>query len=158
MTITVANLENVPEIIALCYKNFNEFGKNLPKPDTIQAVKSMSSFVVDGLVFVKKEENGTIEAGTEPSSTIVGVLVLTPFNFWWSEENVLHTATMYVVPEYRNKNVFNELIEEAVEYTNKMGVKLYSDILIEDDLEKKDVLMRRKGFKKTGSIYLYEGK
>lgn len=146
MTITTATLENVPEIIALCYKNFREVGAKLPKPETMKALRSMCEFVTQGLVFVKKEENGTI----------VGVLVLTPFNFWWSEENVLHTATMYVVPEYRNKNVFNELMDEAIEFTTQMGTKLYSDILIEDDLEKKDVLMRRKGFIKTGSIYLYE--
>lgn len=144
--VTTATLENVPEIVALCYKNFNELTAKLPKPNTMEAIKAMCEFVDKGLVFVKKGENGTI----------VGVLVLTPFSFWWSDENVLHTATMYVVPEYRSKNVFNELIDAAIEYATHMGVKLYSDILVEDDLEKKDVLMRRKGFKKTGSIYLYE--
>ena len=144
--VTTAKLENVPEIIALCYKNFNENGVDLPKPDTVTAVKAMSEFIKDGLAFVKKDENGKI----------VGVLVLTPFTFWWSEEVVLHTATIYVLPEYRDKNVFDELVEEAKAYSSYMGAKLYSDILIVDDLDKKDKLMRIKGFKKTGSIYKFE--
>lgn len=143
MTITVANLENVPEIIALCYKNFAEIGQHLPKPDTLKGVASMSEFVSNGLVFVKKEENGKI----------VGILVLTPFNFWWSETTVLHTATLYVLPEYRDKNTFNELIEEAQSYADHVGTRLYFDKLI--DSEALDVLIRRKGFTKTGDIYVY---
>lgn len=148
MTISIANLEDVPQIVAVCYKNFHENGENLPKPDTMKAVKSVSSFVNDGLVFVKKDENGTI----------VAVLILIPFEFWWSDEVVLNTATMYVVPEYRDKDVFDELLAEAKEYADVNGSKLYSDIMVEKDLDKKDVLMRRKGFVKTGYLYRYSPK
>lgn len=144
--VTVASLENVPEIIALCYKSFSEIGKNLPKPDTIKAIGSMSEFVNNGLVFVKKTEN----------DTIIGVLALVPFDFWWSEETVLHTATFYVVPEYRKDKVAKELVEAAQEYAKVNDAILYLDVFTEDDLEAKDVFLRRQKFDKSGYIYRYK--
>ncbi len=144
MTITSAKLENVPEIIALCYKDFDEVGESLPKPNTFKAVESMSYFINEGLVFVKKEENGKI----------VGVLALTPFDFWWSEVPVLHTAVLYVLPEYRKFRVADELIEEAKSFADVMEVTLYFDIPL-TKMELKSKYLEKKGFVKSGEVLRY---
>lgn len=143
MTVEVAHSENIPEIIALCYQNFGVIGKNLPAPNTLKAIKSMGKFVSDGMAFVKKDENGTI----------VGLLVLTPFEFWWSNEPILHTVTFYVVPEHRKGNTAKELLEAAKNFANVNEVPLYLDIFTEDELETKDAFVRSQGFEKSGYIY-----
>lgn len=147
MTVEVANLENVPEIIALCYKDFDEVGSGREKPDTIKALKSMCDFVNMGLVFVKRGENGTI----------VGILALSPFTFWWSDVNVLQIAVIYVLPEYRKNRIADELLKEAKEFADVNEVKMYLDIP-EKDLERKGIYLERKEFKKTGEVFCYSPK
>jgi len=142
--VTAATLDNVPEIIALCYKDFDEVGKTLEKPDTITAIRSMCNFVNQGLVFVKKAEN----------DTIVGVLALTPFNFWWAEKPILTIAVVYVLPEQRKNRVGDELITEAKAFADASETKIYIDIP-EKDLDRKGIYLTRKGFEKVGEVYSY---
>jgi len=142
--ITAANLEDVPEIVALCYKSYYEIGDILPKPNTEKALSFMVDTVNDGVVLLGKHPE---------TNRIIGVLALVPFEFWWSDEAVIHAVTFYVDPGHRNSTVAKDLLNSAKEYAEINDVRLYVDILTNIDLESKEVFLKREKMNKVGSLF-----
>lgn len=143
--VEVANLEDVPEIVSLCYKNYYEIGAKLPKPNTKKALSFMSDLVQTGLVFVYRDKE---------TQRIEGLLGLTPFEFWWSEEPVLHAVSFYVTPNFRKEGVGKLLLTQAKDYAKINKVRLYVDIMTDQELDKKEVFLRRERMEKMGSLFM----
>lgn len=142
--IKAANLEDVPTIVACCYKSYSEIGSELPKPNTNKAIQFMSELVSDGLVFLARKID---------TNEIIGHLAMTPFSFWWTNETILHSVDFYVKPEYRKLKVAKELLRSAEEYASNIGTKVFLDIYTTDKLEEKEIFLRREGYNKVGILY-----
>lgn len=144
-SVSTANMEDVPELAALAYKSYGEIGGNLPEPSTEAILTFFSSLIKDEIILIVREQN----------KRIVGVLALTTFNLWWSEESVLNSAFFYIIPEFRKDNIARLLLESAKEYSNLNNVKLFIDIFTDLDLDKKEIFLKREGFTKIGSIFSF---
>tara|TARA_X000001382_G_C3045934_1_gene139447 strand:- start:99 stop:554 length:456 start_codon:yes stop_codon:yes gene_type:complete len=73
--------------------------------------------------------------------------------FWWSENNILINSFLYILEEHRNFTNAKKLILGF----NKLGEKHLAPIIMgtsdAKDMERKDMLFNKLGFRKLGGQY-----
>lgn len=94
---------------------------------------------------------------TVDRNVISGFIALCPQESYWSDDIGLTSLMFYVHPEYRKANALM-LLRAARKFAQSEGkeLTLYLDTLV--DMERKDKLFTRFGFRKRGGSYTLEVK
>lgn len=148
--ITTARLEDVPQIVSLGYASFHEniIEDYSCKPDFNKVLITLTELVMSGYVLVVRNEDNP--------NTVEGVLAFKRDSLWWTNDEVLYEALLYVKPEVRTFKLFKNLLNEAKEYAIMNKIPLVFDLFTQKDVNKKRKLLTYLGFKECGSFFVFD--
>lgn len=151
ITIKSAQPEDIPQLVSLGYKSFeeNELIQFCAKPDFNTVLVGFTDMVIDtGMVFTLRNK--------ENPNVIDGVLALKQDSLWWSTEPLLIEAFFYVKPEVRSFKMAKTLLSNAKEYAIMNKIPIVMDLFTQKDVEEKKKLLKYMGFKECGSFYIFK--
>lgn len=137
----VTDENELPQIIELILPVVQEMGLNFPCPN----IKKMAVFLyeifkqVPIFVYVKEDE-------------IIGTFIFKEESAWWSEELLLAEICFFVKQEHRSLEIANDLIDCVISYAVSRKLPFVTTPITAKKLDGKEVLFKRKGFKKIGTI------
>ena len=144
MKVRPADFGDVSDIVRLLMDHFyteHDVGVKLPlSPERV--FEHVMSHIGGGQVFVA--DNGEI----------VGVLMLKPFYPWWTTSPVLSDGGFYVRKDCRSAKLFSAFMDCAESFASTQKLPLIIDLFNKEDVDRKDVLFRRRGFIRVGGTYL----
>ena len=148
--IEVAQLEDLPDVVNLILKRGEEFdyeshGFPLPQRDAI--VKTVVKGWQQAPCFLVKVDGQT-----------VGCASLTLFSFGWSDEKVLSSFMVYILPKHRNNDRVKGLYGAIKDYANCNGLLYADDYIAIDRVAARQRLMRSLEFQESGYLFTYNGK
>lgn len=149
MSIEFALEEDIPQIVALSYKSFEESQMQEYKchPDFDKSLVFLANAVIKEMVFVKRNE--------QDQRLIDGMYVGTRGTAWWCSEVYLSTNIFYIKPEYRSFKLAKLFVTAAKEYAIIKELPLVFDLFTQKDVEKKKKLFKFLGFEEYGSILAF---
>lgn len=143
----LSNPEDLVEIIDFLPDQLKEIDFNGMQPDPQRMVESLYVALLRGKIWVAKKDD-----------KLIGVLALTPQQFWWSSEYFLTDLSFYVSPEYRRSKLGAKLLQLAIEYAKIEGLKLIISLFTTTDLKRKEDFFLRMGFTKVGGEFVMDNK
>lgn len=144
MIVRPADFGDVSGIVQLLTEHFyveHDVGMKLPLSHQ-RVFEHVMTHVGDGAVFVA--DNGEI----------VGVLMLKPFYPWWTTAPVLSDGGFFVRKDCRSAKLFSAFMDFAESFASTQKLPLIIDLFNKEDVDRKDVLFRRRGFARVGGTYL----
>ena len=126
--------------------SFSINGKS-PKIHWGRVSHKINSVLLDGVVFVVRDEDGNI----------VGSVGLEETDHWWSNENFLGDSWFYVLPKHREitdgEKPSNLLLKTAMAYAKEKNKPIVMGIYNITSIEKAEKLFFKNGFHKIGGTY-----
>tara|TARA_R100001530_G_scaffold60521_1_gene43731 strand:+ start:261 stop:701 length:441 start_codon:yes stop_codon:yes gene_type:complete len=122
-------------------KNFEEEVKelNYPKVDNDKLKSRIFYFIEHGKILMVKNLD---------KNKLIGVSVIHNTEYLWSKENILNVQVIYVLPEHRTLEVFNNIMKIIKTQANDNAIHLsISTKLIASNL------LERVGFEQMGNIW-----
>jgi len=122
-------------------KNFEEEVKelNYPKVDNDKLKSRIFYFIEHGKILMVKNLD---------KNKLIGVSVIHNTEYLWSKENILNVQVIYVLPEHRTLEVFNNIMKIIKTQANDNAIHLsISTKLIASKL------LERVGFEQMGNIW-----
>ena len=135
-----AKNEDTDEIFEIL-KNFEEEVKelNYPKVDNDKLKTKIFYFLKHGKILMVKNLD---------KNKLIGLSVMHNTEYLWSTENILNVQVIYVLPEYRSLEVFNNIMKIIKTQANKKAIHLgISTKLVASKL------LERVGFEQMGGIW-----
>ena len=135
-----AKNEDTDEIFEIL-KNFEEEVKelNYPKVDNDKLKSRIFYFIEKGKILMVKNLD---------KNKLIGVSVMHNTEYLWSKENILNVQVIYVLPEYRSLEIFNNIMKIIKTQENKKAIHLsISTKLVASKL------LERVGFEQMGGIW-----
>ena len=135
-----AKNEDTDEIFEIL-KNFEEEVKelNYPKVDNDKLKSRIFYFIEKGKILMVKNLD---------KNKLIGVSVMHNTEYLWSKENILNVQVIYVLPEYRSLEIFNNIMKIIKTQANKKAIHLsISTKLVASKL------LERVGFEQMGGIW-----
>lgn len=123
-----------------------EAGLGFPAIDPVRVMAGFHRCFETGGVWVVEEDG-----------KIVGAIGLYLNQYWFSAEPYLADMFYYVAPEARTSKAAKALLNEAKAFAAEVKLPLLIGILNANDLERKDIFMKRAGFKRAGAFYVLRG-
>jgi hypothetical protein len=150
MFIDLARKEDLPRVVDLIMQRGDEFdyesnGFPLPKKHIV-ADTVYKNWMVSPC-FVVKEDN-----------EIVGLASTALFSFGWTDEPVLSTFMVYILPKHRSFDKIKQLYKAVQSYARLQGILYADDYIAIDRADARARLMRSLGFKQSGFLFTYNGK
>lgn len=88
---------------------------------------------------------------------IIGCACLSLSTFGWSKEIHLDTFMVYILPEYRNYAILNNLYKKIKNFAKLQGL-LYVDVYLgKDKIDERRRLIRSNGLTEIGIFVAYKG-
>lgn len=144
-----AKPEDIPQIVALGYKEFEENG--FPslgiEIDFNKLMPFITDLVLNHVVLVKRNK--------ENSKLIDGVVLFQISPTWFSSTPMLNSVFMYVKPEYRDIKIVRNLLNVAKEYGIMNKLSIVFGLTTKKDVEKKRKLFEHLGFEDWGSSLIW---
>lgn len=141
-----ASLTDISGILALL-SIMHEEAESLPEIDWAKTTHAVADVVLSGVALVAKNKEGHVVGS-------IGGYVTSQ---WYSNAPHLGDLWYYVMPDYRKTKAAVSLMEGFKEAAAAIKVPLQVGHVFGDkDLDRKDKLFRRLGFKPVGSIYVGE--
>ena len=126
--------------------SFSINGKS-PKLHWGRVSHKINSVLLDGVVFVVRDEDGNI----------VGSVGLEETDHWWSNENFLGDSWFYVLPKHREiadgEKPSDLLLKTAMTYAKEKNKPIVMGIYNITSIEKAEKLFFKNGFHKIGGTY-----
>ena len=144
MKVRVADFSDVSDIVRLLMDHFyteHDVGVKLPL-SADRVFEHVMGHIGGGQVFVA--DNGEV----------VGVLMLKPFYPWWTTAQVLSDGGFFVRKDCRSAKLFSAFMDAAESFASSHKLPLIIDLFNKEDVDRKDVLFRRRGFSRVGGTYL----
>jgi N-acetylglutamate synthase-like GNAT family acetyltransferase len=135
-----AKNEDTNEIFEIL-KNFEKEVEelNYPKVDNDKLKSRIFYFIEHGKILMVKNLD---------KNKLIGVSVIHNTEYLWSKENILNVQVIYVLPEYRSLEIFNNIMKIIKTQANKKAIHLsISTKLIASKL------LERVGFEQMGGIW-----
>ena len=135
-----AKNEDTDEIFEIL-KNFEKEVEelNYPKVDNDKLKSRIFYFIEKGKIIMVKNLD---------KNKLIGVSVMHNTEYLWSKENILNVQVIYVLPEYRSLEIFNNIMKIIKTQANKKAIHLsISTKLIASKL------LERVGFEQMGGIW-----
>ena len=135
-----AKNEDTNEIFEIL-KNFEKEVEelNYPKVDNDKLKSRIFYFIEKGKILMVKNLD---------KNKLIGVSVMHNTEYLWSKENILNVQVIYVLPEYRSLEIFNNIMKIIKTQANKKAIHLsISTKLIASKL------LERVGFEQMGGIW-----
>lgn len=150
--IKFAKPEDIPQIVALGYKEFEENGFTSLGIDIDfdKLVPYITNLVLEHVVLVQRNE--------ENPKLIDGVVLFQIAPAWFSSVPVLTSVFMYVKPEHRNIKIVRNLLNVAKEYGIMNELPIVFGITTQKDVERKRKLFKHLGFQDWGSSLIWTHK
>jgi len=140
--LTKAKDSNIPELIKLLCLMPDEADTIYPPYNKNIMVKYLKNVITQELCLILIKD-------TKIVGTIGGVLS----RFWWSENKILINSFLFILQEHRNYVNAKKLITSF----NKIGEKHLVPVIMgtsdAKDMERKDMLFNKLGFRKLGGQY-----
>jgi GNAT superfamily N-acetyltransferase len=115
----------------------------LPPVDMGKVLKGIWECDSTGVIFVAEQDGSIVGA--------IGLVLAEP---WFSSETLLYDKFFYVKREHRASNAGDDLLSAAKKYASILGKPLNINHWFGEDIDRKDVYFRRKGFQRAGGIYV----
>lgn len=96
--------------------------------------------------------NGVLLAETD-DGRICGTIGGYTDTYWWSDQSFIRDGWFFVAEFARGAGIGAALLTKFCEEAGRTGLPVQISIITGDELEKKDELMKRLGFRKIGGIY-----
>jgi len=141
-TIQFAKPQDIPQIVAMGYKVFEEIQmeQNIPAPSKNELLNVVTDAVIQDFVLVKRNKKN--------NKKIEGVVVLKEIPFWWNtSESSLKELFMYIEPEFRSLKLLYSFIDSLQQLSKDFNRTIYLEI-VGKNAEKFDKVLKRKGFDK----------
>ncbi len=152
--ISLALPDDVPQIIALCYKAFFESGlSHLIKEDFDKSVKFVTEAVFNDVVLVKRNK--------ENPKMLDGLFGFKSDTTWFSSQPCLTSFMFYIKPEFRRFSLAKDFLNASKECAIINNLPIVFDLFAQKDVKKKFKLLKYMGFMDCGSHFVYfpsEGK
>tara|TARA_X000001382_G_scaffold105080_1_gene80270 strand:+ start:853 stop:1293 length:441 start_codon:yes stop_codon:yes gene_type:complete len=135
-----AKNEDTDEIFEIL-KNFEKEVEelNYPKVDNDKLKSRIFYFIEHGKIIMVKNLD---------KNKLIGVSVMHNTEYLWSKENVLNVQVIYVLPEYRSLEIFNNIMKIIKTQANEKAIHLsISTKLVASKL------LERVGFEQMGGIW-----
>jgi len=135
-----AKNEDTDEIFEIL-KNFEKEVEelNYPKVDNDKLKSRIFYFIEHGKILMVKNLD---------KNKLIGVSVMHNTEYLWSKENILNVQVIYVLPEYRSLEIFNNIMKIIKTQANEKAIHLsISTKLIASKL------LERVGFEQMGGIW-----
>ena len=135
-----AKNEDTDEIFEIL-KNFEKEVEelNYPKVDNDKLKSRIFYFIEKGKILMVKNLD---------KNKLIGVSVMHNTEYLWSKENILNVQVIYVLPEYRSLEIFNNIMKIIKTQANKKAIHLsISTKLVASKL------LERVGFEQMGGIW-----
>ena len=135
-----AKNEDTDEIFEIL-KNFEKEVEelNYPKVDNDKLKSRIFYFIEHGKIIMVKNLD---------KNKLIGVSVMHNTEYLWSKENVLNVQVIYVLPEYRSLEIFNNIMKIIKTQANEKAIHLsISTKLVASKL------LERVGFEQMGAIW-----
>ena len=135
-----AKNEDTDEIFEIL-KNFEKEVEelNYPKVDNDKLKSRIFYFIEHGKILMVKNLD---------KNQLIGVSVMHNTEYLWSKENILNVQVIYVLPEYRSLEIFNNIMKIIKTQANKKAIHLsISTKLVASKL------LERVGFEQMGGIW-----
>tara|TARA_R110002153_G_scaffold146018_1_gene297361 strand:+ start:311 stop:766 length:456 start_codon:yes stop_codon:yes gene_type:complete len=140
--LTKAKDSNIPELIKLLCLMPDEADTIYPPYNKNIMAKYLKNVITQELCLILIKD-------TKIVGTIGGVLS----RFWWSENKILINSFLFILQEHRNYVNAKKLITSF----NKIGEKHLVPVIMgtsdAKDMERKDMLFNKLGFRKLGGQY-----
>ena len=112
---------------------------NYPKVDNDKLKSRIFYFIEKGKILMVKNLD---------KNKLIGVSVMHNTEYLWSKENILNVQVIYVLPEYRSLEIFNNIMKIIKTQANEKAIHLsISTKLIASKL------LERVGFEQMGGIW-----
>tara|TARA_R110001583_G_scaffold128010_5_gene279793 strand:- start:18 stop:470 length:453 start_codon:yes stop_codon:yes gene_type:complete len=112
---------------------------NYPKVDNDKLQSRIFYFLEHGKILMVKNLD---------KNKLIGLSVMHNTEYLWSKENILNVQVIYVLPEYRSLEIFNNIMKIIKTQANGKAIHLsISTKLIADKL------LERVGFEQMGGIW-----
>ena len=112
---------------------------NYPKVDNDKLKSRIFYFIEHGKILMVKNLD---------KNKLIGVSVMHNTEYLWSKENILNVQVIYVLPEYRSLEIFNNIMKIIKTQANEKAIHLsISTKLIASKL------LERVGFEQMGGIW-----
>ena len=112
---------------------------NYPKVDNDKLKSRIFYFIEHGKILMVKNLD---------KNKLIGVSVMHTTEYLWSKENILNVQVIYVLPEYRSLEIFNNIMKIIKTQANKKAIHLsISTKLVASKL------LERVGFEQMGGIW-----
>lgn len=85
---------------------------------------------------------------------IVGCLALRHEEWWWTGRPFVTDMVFFLAREARATTLARRLLEAGERYAESLGWPLLIGVLSGEDLHRKDVWFRRRGYRALGGLYL----
>ena len=106
-------------------------------------VAKVNEVIHRGVVFVAMKENMLIGS--------IGGKVMSD---WWAENKYLSDLWLYVSPDHRKSSAGIELLKNFKNVGNEAKIPVRLGHIFSGDIDRKDKLFEKSGFKKVGSVFV----
>lgn len=143
--ITIAKIEDVPQIVAFSLATYKDVKLKNSSPDFDKITESITRSVLKNQVLVRRNK--------ENESKIDCVMVLEIGSSWWSKEPILRQKFFFVVPEFRDGNLFLDLLDAAEEYAIMLDMPLLQEV-VGSSFQAKGRILERRNYRQIGVSYI----
>lgn len=148
--IDLARKEDLPRVVDLIMQRGDEFdyeANGFPGPKKhIVADTVFKNWMVSPCFVVKEGDN------------IVGLASTTLFSFGWTDEPVLTTFMVYILPKHRDFGTVKALYKAIQSYARLQGLLYADDYIAIDRADARLRLMQSLDFKQSGFLFTFNGK
>lgn len=150
MTVRYATIDDLPDVVNLIMKRGDGFDyekHGFPLPDRRVVTRTVVNNWHKSPCFVYVKD-----------SRVIGCASTCIFNFGWSDEDILSTFMLYVLPEHRKHDIVKSLYGSIKDYADRNGLLYADDYIAIDRVAARQRLMRSLDFQQSGFLFTYNGK
>ena len=148
--IRYAELDDLPDVVNLIMQRGEEFdydSRGFPRPDRKVVTRTVLRNWHLAPCFLLCVDSKT-----------VGCASTTLLSLGWSDEKVLTSFMVYILPKYRNSDRVKMLYKSIQDYADRNGLLYADDYIAIDRVAARQRLMRSLDFQESGFLFTYKGK
>ena len=145
MTIEIARLreQDIPATAEFLIEEFHaEYADRLPPVNRQKVFVRVFGVWRDGFAFVARRDG-----------EIVGSIGAVEVPYWYADATFFMDAWLYIARPVRSWALFSALMKPTEEWAAGKGKKLIIASTLGDEVDRKDALFDRAGFRRVGGVY-----
>jgi len=91
----------------------------------------------------------------EQDGDLLGILILDRTSWWWSKDEFIGDRVLFIRPDARNSDICRQFFTIAKKLAASQGLPLIMATINGVEVERKDKLYQRMGFKRMGGTYAW---